>query len=158
MKTAAVVVPILLLLLTACDRAPEPPDPLGKPTRNLVREHADPERLEAGRALFQQHCAACHGAMAEGDPNWRRRNEGGTWPPPALDGTAHAWHHPTWELRQQIRQGSRPDVGNMPPFEAVLEEEEIDAIILWFQSLWPDEVYVAWWEIEQRRGQQTSAR
>jgi mono/diheme cytochrome c family protein len=153
--TKLLLILILPLFAWACDSGSElaAPTPMpGKPDRNVVRGEVSPARLTAGRTLFQTYCAACHGAQAQGDPEWRRKNPDGTWRPPALNGTAHAWHHPAWELREQIRTGSAPGVGNMPPFAGVLTDEEIDSIILWFQSLWPDEVYVAWWEIDQRRG------
>ena len=32
----------------------------------------------------------------------------------------------------------------MPPFKDKLTAQEIDAIIAWFQSLWPDNIYAAW--------------
>ena len=32
----------------------------------------------------------------------------------------------------------------MPSFDQKLSRAEIDAIIAWFQSLWPDEIYARW--------------
>ncbi len=32
----------------------------------------------------------------------------------------------------------------MPPFNDKLSSDEIDAVIAWFQSLWPDEIYRVW--------------
>ncbi|QKT04166.1 cytochrome c [Ectothiorhodospiraceae bacterium 2226] len=134
------------LLLAACgDDEPVAWDQRPVPPRDFPEE-----RVELGRTLFQQHCATCHGAGAEGDPNWRYRDEQGMFPPPPLNGTAHAWHHPWSELRDIIQHGSRPGEGRMPAWNDVLSEEEIDSIIMWFITLWPDEVYAAWHEIDQR--------
>lgn len=32
----------------------------------------------------------------------------------------------------------------MPPFADVLTDAEIDVVIAWFQSHWPDRIYAAW--------------
>lgn len=144
---------VFSLLLGACDNGPAPAvssTMLGVPTENLVRKEADPADLAWGRQLYRQHCAACHRENAEGDPNWRRRDPDGMRPPPALNGTAHAWHHPLNDLRRVIREGSPPGQGRMPAWKDTLSAAQIDAIILWLQSLWPDEVYAAWWRIDQR--------
>lgn len=102
------------------------------------------EQTGAGAPLFALHCAACHGSGAEGAEEWYRRLPDGRWPPPPLNGTGHAWHHPLWQLRQQIREGSNPEHGDMPSFSGILSEREIDTVIAWFQNHWPDEVYAAW--------------
>ena len=98
------------------------------------------EQVQRGEAIFEAQCMACHGEGARGDENWRTRDEDGNLRPPPLDGSAHAWHHPLDELRVIIADGQ----SNMPGFGNTLSEEEIDAVIAWFQSLWPDEVYEAW--------------
>ena len=56
---AGTAVALLALLATgiALVRAPLPPSPRGP---------------EPGRALFQAHCASCHGAAGRGD-SWRAR-------------------------------------------------------------------------------------
>nr|NIV18536.1 cytochrome c [Woeseiaceae bacterium] len=38
----------------------------------------------------------------------------------------------------------------MPGFAEILSGDERLAIIAWFQSLWPDEIYARWQEIDQR--------
>ena len=42
----------------------------------------------------------------------------------------------------------------MPIFQGKLTDEEIINVIAWFQSLWPDDIYAQWWEIQQRSMQQ----
>jgi len=97
-----------------------------------------------GKTLYTQHCSKCHGKNAEATPDWRKPDTEGNYPPPPLNGTAHAWHHPLPLLRLTIRNGGARFGGKMPPFDDKLSTSEIDSIIAWFQSLWPDEIYKRW--------------
>ena len=101
-------------------------------------------QYEAGKTLFAQHCAVCHGQNAEQTVEWKIPNSQGQYPPPPLNGSAHAWHHPLSVLRQVIRHGGAPMGGMMPAWEGVLSEEDMVATIAAFQSFWPDEVYERW--------------
>jgi mono/diheme cytochrome c family protein len=103
-------------------------------------------QVEQGARVFAEHCAQCHGLNAEATPHWRTANPDGTYPPPPLDGTAHAWHHSLDVLRRQIRIGGIPLGGVMPPFAETLGAAEIDAAIAYFQSKWSDEIYAIWEE------------
>jgi mono/diheme cytochrome c family protein len=113
-------------------------------------EAAPPERwyseaqVDAGRALFQEHCASCHGANAEGTPDWKKRGPDGKYPPPPLNGTGHAWHHSMSVLKRTIDRGGVPLGGWMPAFKGKFTEAEKEALIAFIQSHWPDEVYAAW--------------
>ena len=103
------------------------------------------EQVARGKSLFQQHCAACHGEQAQGKTtNWKQRLPDGSFPPPPLNGTAHAWHHPMNILRSTIYRGGIPLGGKMPGFGDKLKPEEIDAVIAYFQSFWNDRIYQAW--------------
>ena len=102
------------------------------------------KQAENGKPLFARHCASCHGTNAEATPDWRKRKPDGGFPPPPLNGTAHTWHHPMNILKFTILKGGVPVGGNMPAFEQKLQIAEINSIIAWFQSLWPDEVYDIW--------------
>ena len=108
-------------------------------------------QVEQGYGLFQQYCAECHKPDASGDPNWKEVNAEGKLPPPPLNGTAHAWHHPLPLLRQIVRNGGIPMGGSMPPFKEKLQPAEIDAILAWVQSHWSDEIYATWSRINQRK-------
>lgn len=130
------------LLLAACGEPSVPPTPV---------HSFDKVRMARGAELFRQHCAVCHGADAGGAANWRVRNPDGTFPPPPLNGSGHAWHHPWADLKNTIRHGTTALGGNMPAWQAVLTEQQVEEVILWFQSLWSDEVYAAWREIDQRQ-------
>lgn len=126
---------LVALWLSACDRSPEPVTPV---------------QLAQGKKIFQANCARCHGKQAEGTPDWRERGADGKLPPPPLNGTAHAWHHPTDMLTEVIKNGSPGGMGSMPAFGKKLSDDEIHLIIEWFKSLWPKEVYDIWLEREKK--------
>jgi len=86
-----------------------------------------------GGNVFANQCASCHGAKAEGKT-----------PAPALNGTAHAWHHSFSQLKQTIKKGTQRLGGSMPPFEDKLNDQEINQALAWVQSHWSDEVYSLW--------------
>ncbi len=144
-----------MALLTACDSSTLGLDSAGQraiqtPSGTSIIRKTDQALVSQGKAVFEQHCATCHGDRAQGDPQWRKRGPDGLFPPPPLDGSGHAWHHPTRQLREMIRNGSPPGQGKMPAWGDKLTSAEIDAVIAWFQSLWPDPVYAAWFDREQR--------
>ena len=99
-----------------------------------------------GYHLFQTHCAECHKPDASGTREWRTLDAEGKLPPPPLNGTAHAWHHPLSVLRRTLRLGGVPLGGSMPGFADKLTAEQIDAILAWVQSQWSDEIYRIWYE------------
>lgn len=160
------------LLISACDRASEeiaPARALDREVQSVLaypaqigvdlspeafREHLRQRDLEPavvvrGRELYAAHCASCHGAFAEGTPDWRKRHADGTFPPPPLDGSAHAWHHPDQLLLRIMRDGGQsygPTYrGAMPPMGKVVNAQERLAILQYLKSLWPDEA----WRVQQ---------
>jgi len=102
------------------------------------------QQVSQGKQLFRQNCAACHGQNAESTPEWKKTDANGNYPSPPLNGTAHAWHHDLDLLRRTIREGGAKLGGQMPAFEGVLSAEEIDSVIAFFQSKWPDDIYQRW--------------
>ncbi len=112
-------------------------------------------QLQLGEQVYGQHCASCHGKQAEGTPDWRKTGPDGKYPPPPLNGTAHAWHHSLRVLLRQIRMGGKPLGGTMPGFAGKLSNEEMLAAIAWFQSHWPDNIYRIW---EERNRPRSSVR
>ena len=124
--------------------------PVGTPAQPVARID-DQALLDRGRDLFRENCAVCHGANAEGTvDNWQERDASGKLPPPPLNGTAHAWHHTLNSLARTIRQGTMPIGGSMPAGGDKLTDDEIFAIIVWFSSLWPDELYQVWMEMNRK--------
>lgn len=102
------------------------------------------EQVAAGSRLFQQNCAACHGENAQATADWKKTDANGNYPPPPLNGSAHAWHHDLDLLRRTIREGGAKLGGQMPAFEGQLNPWEIDSVIAFFQSHWSDEIYQRW--------------
>lgn len=146
------------LALSGCEKAEEKPAdatasasvPAHKPD-SVPDNWLKPEQISRGRLVYEQHCQKCHGVEGKGQPgDWRQRRPNGMFPPPPLDDSAHAWHHPTAVLRKAIKQGSPPDLGDMPPMQGKLTDVEIDDVIVYIKSLWSPEVYRQWMEIEWR--------
>ncbi len=104
----------------------------------------DAALVARGRAVYLQNCAACHGAEAQGAPNWQQPNARGDLPAPPHDDSGHTWRHSDAELTGIIRNGMR-DVFNktpeltMPPFKDRLSDADIAAVIAYFKSLWSPE-------------------
>ena len=132
-----------LLALTACEQQATPNE-----TVVVKRDVTDPVVLKQGRALYLKNCTVCHGLNAEGALDWRQRDAQGKFPPPPLNGTGHAWHHPMNALIDTIKNGTQRLGGNMPPWKDRLNDQEIETIIYWFQSQWPDELYQAWQRVD----------
>jgi thiol:disulfide interchange protein DsbC len=104
----------------------------------------DQASVQQGDQLFQQYCAVCHKPNAEGTADWKKTDANGKLPPPPLNGSAHAWHHDLKSLRLSIREGGIKLGGTMPPFKDQLNNDQIDALIAYFQSKWPDDLYHKW--------------
>ena len=143
--------PLVLLLsfaLGSCSESetePGPePEPEPEPEAEAGRWYSQTQ-VDTGTMVFADNCAQCHGDTAEGlVSDWRARLDDGSFPPPPLNGSAHAWHHPNSVLLQVINTGGAAFGGNMPAFENVLNEADKLAAIAYFQSYWNDEIYAQW--------------
>ena len=101
--------------------------------------------ITAGRDLYRDFCAACHGVNLEGAPDWQTPGPDGQLPPPPHDETGHTWHHGDAFLFDYVKRGGQAvldDLGvrfnsGMPPFDGVLEDAEIAAILAFIKSTWP---------------------
>lgn len=107
----------------------------------------DDRQLALGRKLYASHCAACHGAQLEGQPNWRERRTDGRLPAPPHDESGHTWHHPDAQLFDLTRNGLVPGrtapegyESDMPAYAGILTDEEIIAILAYIKSTWPPEI------------------
>ena len=100
--------------------------------------------VDRGSELFQQNCSSCHGANAEGTLDWKTTDSNGKYPPPPLNGSAHAWHHSKEVLKKTIREGGAALGGLMPAFSEALSDQDMDFVIAYFQSKWPDDIYQKW--------------
>lgn len=97
---------------------------------------AEPQVLESGQALYIQHCAACHGANLEGQPDWQFPNADGVLPAPPHNREGHTSHHPDAQLLQIIAEGGTTLNSAMPAFGDTLSEEEMKAILAYIKSFW----------------------
>jgi mono/diheme cytochrome c family protein len=117
------------VLLAACGEAPQ-----------------DPQKLAAGKAIYEQHCAACHGAKLEGQPQWQRKLPSGRFPAPPHDDSGHTWHHPDDVLFGITKHGLVPPYApkgyesDMPAFAGKLSDDEIRAVLAYIGSHWSSEV------------------
>ena len=116
-----------------------------------IERTTDFTQVSRGGKLFQANCAECHGAGAEGDPNWRQRDADEIFPAPPLNGTGHAWHHPQKMLHHVIKNGSPGGQGKMQAWGGKLSEQEIEDIIAWFKAKWPQPVYEAWYQMNEKK-------
>ncbi|WP_347880329.1 c-type cytochrome [Ottowia testudinis] len=99
-----------------------------------------------GAAIYSRHCASCHGASGEGQPNWRQRGPDGLLPAPPHDSSGHTWHHPDAQLFAITKLGlprviNQPNYQTaMPVYEGVLSDDDIIAVLSWIKAQWPPEV------------------
>lgn len=98
-----------------------------------------------GQGIYKQHCAVCHGANREGQPNWRKRRPDGRLPAPPHDETGHTWHHLSQMLFEMTKHGVAKFAGegyvsDMPAFQGALSDDEIIAALSFIKKQWPAEI------------------
>lgn len=126
------------ILLAGCERAHD------LAPRRLVT--SDPAVLATGERIYRQHCAGCHGAGLEGQPNWRERDASGRLPAPPHDASGHTWHHPDEVLIAITKHGvaKAADLQGydsaMPAYDQVLSDAEIVAVLSWIRAQWPENI------------------
>jgi mono/diheme cytochrome c family protein len=123
------------MLLSACsESAPQGDDPRADPR--------DAAKVALGAKVYAQHCAACHGAKLEGQPNWRTRLPNDRLPAPPHDESGHTWHHPDYVLFAITKNGLVPPYApkdyesDMPAFAGKLSDEEIWAVLAYLKTHW----------------------
>lgn len=149
MNIQITVTGLLSLLLVACSNEQSattavPANPSAPQAPAELKPWYDFEQVSAGGRVFKEHCATCHGQQAEGADNWQKAGPDGRYPAPPLNGSGHAWHHPLAILFHTINNGSPGGQGDMPAWNGKLTDAEIVAVIAWFQSRWPPEIYQSW--------------
>lgn len=105
----------------------------------------DAAQVAQGRAVYETHCASCHGDNLEGQPNWRARQPNGRLPAPPHDMGGHTWHHPDRVLFEITRDGiaayaPKGYESDMPAFNRTLSDIEIWAVLAYIKSRWPLEI------------------
>lgn len=138
----AATLPLLFFVLASC--APAPPLVNQYGTAVPPPPALDASMVARGKQIYQQYCAACHGANAEGAANWKTPDENLNYPPPPHDDTGHTWHHPDRVLYEIIRDGLRDPLRPAQPprmkgFGDTLGDADIRAVLAYFKSLWTRE-------------------
>ncbi len=128
-----------VLILAACSVA----------TGVIAGHEFDDRDLANGQFLYAEHCASCHGANLEGQPDWRKPKENGVLPAPPHDETGHTWHHDNQLLFEYTRLGGEEALAarevtgfasGMPGFGHALTDDEIWDILAYIRSTWPERV------------------
>lgn len=114
-----------------------------KPEETSKANPADASQVAQGAKVYGEHCAACHGAKLEGQPNWRQKLPTGRMPAPPHDESGHTWHHPDRVLFGITKEGLVPGKygppgyeSDMPAFGGKLSDEEIWAVLAFIKSHW----------------------
>ena len=105
----------------------------------------NPQVVSDGRDLYAEHCASCHGADLEGQPDWRSPGPDGRFPAPPHDASGHTWHHTDEVLFELTKHGPAAFVGPgyesvMPAFDGILNDAEIVAVLSYIKSRWPERI------------------
>jgi S-disulfanyl-L-cysteine oxidoreductase SoxD len=119
----------------------------------------DDQAVAQGQDLYDEHCASCHGAELEGQPDWQALLPEGGRPAPPHDETGHTWHHEDeWLFEVTKRGGQATEVregynNGMPAFGDVLGDDEILAVLAYVKSRWPEDIRASQEEVDrQSRG------
>lgn len=129
----------LAVLLAACTESQAP----GDDSRSNPRDAA---RVALGQKVYMQHCASCHGANLEGQPNWKHRLPNDRLPAPPHDDSGHTWHHPDQVLFAIVKNGMVPPYASqgyesdMPAFGGKLSDDEVWAALAFIKSRWSRKV------------------
>lgn len=104
----------------------------------------NPEAVKAGRAIYREYCASCHGLRGEVQPNWQEPNAQGELPAPPHDADGHTWKHSDAMLYRMVKEGWRDPFNKttrltMPAFGDQLSPEQIRQVITYLKSLWTPE-------------------
>jgi mono/diheme cytochrome c family protein len=100
-------------------------------------------QIAAGKQIYAQSCASCHGANLQGQDNWKSPLPSGRLPAPPHNVDGHTWHHPDNMLLTIIKFGPAAIIGagyenDMPAFEGILSDDEIIAVLEYIKSTWPE--------------------
>lgn len=87
-----------------------------------------------GEKLFETNCQTCHGARGIGEaPRFDGPDQALA---PALDDTAHAWHHSDEQLQATILEGSPTANSRMVGWKGRLQTDDVQDILAYMKSLW----------------------
>lgn len=122
----------------------------------------DRARIAAGVPLYAQHCASCHGAALEGQPNWKTPLATGRLPAPPHDDSGHTWHHASEVLFALTKHGLKPPYApanyqsDMPAFAGTLSDDDIWSVLAFIRSRWSERVRARHAEVDRSYAAQES--
>jgi mono/diheme cytochrome c family protein len=124
-------------------------------TKGTRADVANSEQVALGQQVYATHCASCHGANLEGQPNWKEELPTGGRPAPPHDASGHTWHHADSLLFEIISRGAQaftqpPKQYNMPAFGSILSDNEIWAVIAYLKTTWPPDIQAAQEQVNQQ--------
>ena len=98
-----------------------------------------------GKIIYENNCVSCHQVNLIGAENWKSLDEDGHRKAPPLNGTGHTWHHDDATLHNIIKYGLVKLVknyeGKMSGYEDNLKDKDIDSVLSYIKSFWPDDIY-----------------
>lgn len=114
-------------------------------TGNGVADASDAAQVARGQAVYVQHCASCHGAKLEGQPNWQTRLANNRLPAPPHDPSGHTWHHADSQLFEVTKYGLKNIApagyeSDMPAYEGILTDKQIWDVLAYIKSEWPPDI------------------
>ena len=101
--------------------------------------------IARGKIVYESNCVSCHQVNLVGAENWKGLDEDGHTKAPPLNGKGHTWHHDDATLHNIIKYGLvkliKDYKGKMLGFEDSLKDKDIDSVLSYMKSFWPDDVY-----------------
>ena len=101
--------------------------------------------IARGKIIYQNNCISCHQVNLVGVENWKDLDEDGHRKSPPLNGAGHNWHHNDATLHNIIKYGLVKLVknyqGKMLGYEDRLKDKDIDSVLAYIKSFWPDDIY-----------------
>jgi mono/diheme cytochrome c family protein len=98
----------------------------------------DPALTSRGKVVYAEHCASCHGANLEGQPNWRNGSPTDACPPhrttrPGTLGTTRTGNCSRWVKNgtAAMMPGYETD---MPAYKEILSDADIWAVLSYIES------------------------
>lgn len=136
-KIVIIAAAIAAVIMTGCVLV------LTGPYNPFSDKEARAKKISQGRALYDVNCAKCHGKNLEGQPNWKVPLASGRLPAPPHNKSGHTWHHTDSAIAGITKLGLKPFAGDnyesdMPAFGAILSDDEIEEILTYIKSTWPE--------------------
>jgi len=113
--------------------------------REVKVDHTDRALVARGEPLYQLHCAPCHGAQLEGEPNWTTRDVRGRLPAPPHDESGHTWHTTIRSCSRSRSTASASTrhgaISRICGLRENMSDEDIVATLAYIKSRWPAAVH-----------------